>query len=98
MKFAKQYALEKGPLFIEFMTYRYAGHSMSDPGTTYRTRDEVQNRRKTTDPIHKLHDLILQNKLGTEEELNVLFDYNLENRRRSDYSCSKGNRSSRERS
>ena len=48
---AKQYAIKNGPLFVEFMTYRYSGHSMSDPGTTYRTRDEVKKRRSTKDPL-----------------------------------------------
>lgn len=51
MKFAKQHAIENGPILIELSTYRYHGHSMSDPGITYRTKDEVQGVRKTRDPI-----------------------------------------------
>ena len=47
--YAKEYAGTpgNGPLFMEFNTYRYHGHSMSDPGITYRDRDEVQGVRKT---------------------------------------------------
>jgi len=68
-KFAKKYAIEKGPILLEAMTYRYKGHSMSDPGTTYRTKDEVEGVRTSSDPIAQVHHLIVDNGLATEEEL-----------------------------
>jgi len=69
MKFAKKYAIEHGPIMLEAMTYRYQGHSMSDPGSTYRTRDEVDNVRNTRDPITKVNAWLVDNKLSTQEEL-----------------------------
>lgn len=41
IKWAGAYVKEHGPLFLEADTYRYHGHSMSDPGVTYRTKEEI---------------------------------------------------------
>ena len=49
----------KGPYILEMKTYRYRGHSMSDPAK-YRTREEVDTMRKQHDPIDQLRE-ILQN-------------------------------------
>ncbi|KAJ7096056.1 dehydrogenase E1 component-domain-containing protein [Mycena epipterygia] len=74
VKFARKWAVDdkKGPLLLEFVTYRYGGHSMSDPGTTYRTREEVQRMRSTQDPIRGLQRNIEEWGLATEQELKQL--------------------------
>ena len=55
----------KGPIIVEFMTYRYRGHSMSDPAR-YRTREEVQDVREHNDPID--HAAKMLEKLGVKED------------------------------
>lgn len=56
-----------GPTFLEFKTYRYKGHSMSDPAK-YRTKEEL-NDYKMQDPIEQVKSVILKKKWATEEEL-----------------------------
>ena len=58
----------KGPYILEMKTYRYRGHSMSDPAK-YRTRDEVNEYREHKDPIDLARKRILDGKFATEDQL-----------------------------
>ena len=66
----------KGPIIIEFLTYRYRGHSMSDPAK-YRTREEVQDVREHRDPItHAEREL---EAMGVKEEELKAIDKEIKN-------------------
>ena len=58
----------KGPYIMEMMTYRYRGHSMSDPAK-YRSKDEVSNMKEKHDPIAYIKSLLIQGDYVTEDEL-----------------------------
>ncbi|CAL7936171.1 unnamed protein product [Xylocopa violacea] len=71
VKFAREYALRNGPILLEMITYRYFGHSMSDPGISYRSRDEVKSVQTERDPIVLLSNLLVQSGVKTEAEILV---------------------------
>ncbi|MDA5555638.1 pyruvate dehydrogenase (acetyl-transferring) E1 component subunit alpha [Shimia sp. MMG029] len=61
----------KGPYILEVKTYRYRGHSMSDPAK-YRTREEVQKMREERDPIENVRQMLLTGKHASEEDLKAI--------------------------
>ncbi len=61
----------QGPILLEMMTYRYRGHSMSDPAK-YRTREEVNKVREERDPIEHLREKILASKKVKEDALKAI--------------------------
>ena len=60
----------KGPYILEMKTYRYRGHSMSDPAK-YRSRDEVEKIRKNSDPIENIKELLAKNGFNEDEIKNI---------------------------
>ncbi|WP_425418368.1 pyruvate dehydrogenase (acetyl-transferring) E1 component subunit alpha [Oricola indica] len=76
VKAAGEFALEharsgKGPIIVEMQTYRYRGHSMSDPAK-YRSKDEVQKMRSEHDPIEQVKARILEKGYADEAELKAI--------------------------
>ena len=68
---AVAHARKDGPYILEIKTYRYRGHSMSDPAK-YRTREEVQKMRDERDPIEAVRNMLLQGKHATEDDLKAI--------------------------
>ncbi|MGH6830583.1 MAG: thiamine pyrophosphate-dependent enzyme, partial [Methylocella sp.] len=58
----------QGPYILEMITYRYRGHSMSDPAK-YRAKEEVQKMRDERDPIEQVKARIIKEKIASEDEL-----------------------------
>ncbi len=61
----------KGPMILEVNTYRYRGHSMSDPGK-YRTKEEVELMREGRDPIEQIRKLILESGKYKEDDFKAV--------------------------
>lgn len=60
-----------GPIILEMQTYRYRGHSMSDPAK-YRSKDEVQKMRAEHDPIEQVKLRLLEGKMASEDDLKAI--------------------------
>ena len=71
-KAAKHIRSGKGPYFLEIKTYRYRGHSVSDPAK-YRTKDEL-NEYKDKDPVNMIEEKMIKNKIATKGEVQKIKD------------------------
>ena len=67
--FAKNFARENGPIILNIVTYRYQGHSMSDPGTTYRIKEMHDLWKNERDPVKKLREYMLAFNIKSESEI-----------------------------
>merc|ERR1711920_716091 len=68
-RFATWHTRNIGPIVMEALTYRYHGHSMSDPGVSYRTPDEVSEIRQQYDPLRKVRSWITEHDLMSDGDL-----------------------------
>ncbi|MFM9056965.1 MAG: pyruvate dehydrogenase (acetyl-transferring) E1 component subunit alpha [Bacteroidota bacterium] len=72
MEMAAKHAREKGPIYLEMKTYRYRGHSMSDPAK-YRSKDEVE-AYKAVDPIEQVRNALIENGFASESDIEAIND------------------------
>jgi len=73
MRFVKEYCGSgNGPMYVEMMTYRYHGHSMSDPGTTYRNREEIALTRSTRDPLEFVKKTLMEAGFAEADEIKAI--------------------------
>ena len=68
-RFIKEYCGQGKPIFCELNTYRYHGHSMSDPGKSYRPGDEVPKMRESRDPIERIKHYMVEAGFADEAQL-----------------------------
>nr|CCC94302.1 putative pyruvate dehydrogenase E1 component alpha subunit [Trypanosoma congolense IL3000] len=72
-RWAKEWCLSgKGPVVLEMDSYRYVGHSMSDPDSQYRTKNDIQEVRKTRDCIQKMKEFMVREGIMTDDEMTQL--------------------------
>jgi len=60
-----------GPIILDMQTYRYRGHSMSDPAK-YRSKDEVQKMRAENDPIERVKQRLMEKHKASEDDLKAI--------------------------
>jgi pyruvate dehydrogenase E1 component alpha subunit len=66
-KFLTEARERSKPSLVEIRTYRYRGHSVADPDNTYRSKTEVDEYRRTKDPVHLFHDALVAEGVLDEE-------------------------------
>jgi pyruvate dehydrogenase E1 component alpha subunit len=72
-RWAKEHCTSgKGPVVIEFDSYRYMGHSMSDPDSQYRSKSDIQNVRNTRDCIAQMKKFVVEQKILNDDEISQM--------------------------